>query len=350
MTHDAETTGRGDADRIIEVQDVSVTYDLTHRDAMVLDDVSIDLRRGEILGVVGESGSGKSMLANAMMAAVEEPGITTGDIRYYPENGADPVNVLNLNDDALDELRWEEISMVFQGALSSFNPTMTVRGHFEETLNAHDYDINAGMERARELLADLYLDPDRVLGSYAHELSGGMSQRALIALSLVLEPRVLLMDEPTAALDLLMQRSILSLLDDIKEKYDLTILFITHDLPLVAGLADRLAILYAFELAEIGPSEQIVRHSQHPYTRALLKAVPNLDAPLESMQPIEGTAPNPAHVPEGCHYAPRCPLATERCRQETPPWRDVADDQRTACFHHEDAEDAVPFDVEALQT
>ncbi len=332
-------------DAVVEVRDVSVTYDLERQEAMVLDDVSVDLRRGEILGVVGESGSGKSMLANAMMDAVEEPGITTGEVRYYPEPGAEPVEVLDLEGDDLRDFRWEEVAMVFQGALSSFNPTMTIGGHFEETLDAHGYDVDEGMERARELLADLYLDPDRVLDSYAHELSGGMSQRALIALSLILEPEVLLMDEPTAALDLLMQRSILSLLDDIKEKYDLTILFITHDLPLVAGLADRLAILYAFELAEVGPSEQIVRDSQHPYTRALLKAVPNLGTPTAEMKPIEGSAPNPAHVPRGCHYAPRCPLATGECHDEQPPWEPVGEDHETACFHHERADEAVPFEV-----
>jgi len=343
-----DQTAEATDDPIVEVRNVSVTYDLQARDAMVLDDVSLDLRRGEILGCVGESGSGKSMLANAMMDAVEEPGITTGDVRYYPSGGADPVHVLDLDGDDLKQFRWEEISMVFQGALSSFNPTMTIGGHFEETLDAHDYDVDEGMERAHQLLSDLYLDPERVLNAYAHELSGGMSQRALIALSLILEPDVLLMDEPTAALDLLMQRSILSLLDDIKEKYELSILFITHDLPLVAGLADRLAILYAFELAEVGPSERIVRDSEHPYTRALLKAVPNLDAPLETMQPIEGTAPNPAHVPDGCHYAPRCPLADERCHEEKPEWYDAGPDQRSACFHHERADEAVPFDIETV--
>jgi oligopeptide/dipeptide ABC transporter ATP-binding protein len=346
VQHHTEHSRSDTADPVVEVRDVSVTYDLENREAMVLDEVSIDLYRGEILGVVGESGSGKSMLANAMMDAVEEPGLTTGEVVYHPESGDDPVNVLDLTDEELNTLRWEEISMVFQGALSSFNPTLSIRGHFEETLEAHDYDVEAGMERARQLLSDLYLEPDRVLDAYAHELSGGMSQRALIALSLVLEPRVLLMDEPTAALDLLMQRSILSLLEDIKEKYDLTILFITHDLPLVAGLADRLAILYAFELAEVGPSERVTNRSQHPYTRALLRAVPNLDAPTESMRPIEGTAPNPAHVPDGCHYAPRCPLATERCHAEQPPWVDVDDDHVTACFHHEDAEAAVPLESE----
>ncbi len=329
---------------IVAVRNGSVTYDLENRDAMVLDDVSIDLKRGEILGVVGESGSGKSMLANAMMDAVEEPGITTGSVRYYPESDGNPVNVLELSRGELQSVRWEEISMVFQGALSSFNPTMDIRGHFEETLTAHDYDVEAGMKRARQLLSDLHLDPDRILESYAHELSGGMSQRALIALSLILEPTVLLMDEPTAALDLLMQRSILSLLDDIKEKYELSILFITHDLPLVAGLADRLAILYAFEIAEVGPSEEIIGNSHHPYTRALLKAVPTLETPPASMEPIEGTAPNPAHTPAGCHYAPRCPLATDACRTETPPWDDVNPGHRTACFHPEKVPEAIRFD------
>lgn len=324
------------ADSILKAHNVSVTYDLENRDAMVLDDVSINLRRGEILGVVGESGSGKSMLANAMMDAVEDPGITTGQILYYPESGDDPIDILDLSDEGLKNIRWEEISMVFQGALSSFNPTLKIRGHFEETLKAHNYDVEEGMERARQLLSDLYLDPDRILDSYAHELSGGMSQRALIALSLVLEPQLLLMDEPTAALDLLMQRSILSLLADIKEKYDLTILFITHDLPLVAGLADRLAILYAFELAEIGPSNEIVQHPEHPYTQALLQAVPNLDASTGAMEPIEGTAPNPAHVPEGCHYAPRCSLASKQCHEKSPPWFEAGQDHRTACFHYED--------------
>jgi len=334
-------------DVVLSVEDVTVTYGMERGEARVLDDVSIDVQRHEIVGVVGESGSGKSMLANAMLDAVEEPGETTGSVTYYPEDG-DPVDVLNLSDEALRRLRWEEISMVFQGALSSFNPTMSIRGHFEETLAAHDADHEAGMERARELLSDLYLDPDRVLDSYPHELSGGMSQRALIALSLLLEPNVLVMDEPTAALDLLMQRSILSLLSDLQEKYDLTVVFITHDLPLVAGLADRLAVLYAFQFAEIGPADEVVRNAAHPYTRALLKAVPNLDAPLSTMQPIEGSAPDPVNIPDGCTYATRCPLETERCRREDPTdsFRAVTTEHSVACHHWEDAAAEIPFEVD----
>lgn len=234
--------------------------------------------------------------------------------------------------------------MVFQGALSSFNPTMTIAGHFKETLKAHDKNVGEGMDYAGQLLHDLYLDPDRVLGSYPHELSGGMKQRALLALSLLLEPEVVVMDEPTAALDLLMQRSILGLLEELKEKYELTVVFITHDLPLVAGLADRLAVLYAFEFVEVAPAAELLGNPRHPYTRALLKAAPNLDASLEDMRPIEGESPDPVNVPNGCSYHPRCPLADATCPESDPSYHQVSDTHDVACFHWEEADSAVPMD------
>jgi oligopeptide/dipeptide ABC transporter ATP-binding protein len=344
-TQHRRTTAEQNEDVILEVRDASVKFGMDRGTATVLNDVNLGVRRREILGVVGESGSGKSMLASAMLDAVEKPGTLTGEVIYRPPDG-EPVDVLSLSDAELKRFRWEEVAMVFQGALSSFNPTMTIRGHFEETLAAHGADEREGMERARRLLADLYLDPKRVLDSYPHELSGGMSQRALIALSLILEPNVLVMDEPTAALDLLMQRSILSLLSGLQEKYDLTVVFITHDLPLVAGLADRMAVLYAFEVAERGPTEEIIRNAAHPYTRSLLKAVPNLDAPLSTMRPIEGSAPDPVNIPQGCSYAPRCPLATDECLSEDPPSFDVGTDHTAACYHWEDAAEAIPLEFE----
>ncbi|WP_101295510.1 ABC transporter ATP-binding protein [Halegenticoccus soli] len=339
------TATESTADTILRVRDATVSFEMDRGTARVLNGVDLDVKRREILGVVGESGSGKSMLASAMLDAVEEPGRLTGEIIYYPEEG-EPVDVLNLSKAELKRLRWEEISMVFQGALSSFNPTMSVRGHFTETLRAHDADVEAGMERARELLSDLYLDPERVLDSYPHELSGGMSQRALIALSLVLEPNVLVMDEPTAALDLLMQRSILALLSDLQEKYDLTVVFITHDLPLVAGLADRLAVMYAFELVERGPAAELIRDAAHPYTRALLKAVPNLDAPLSTMRSIEGSAPDPVNIPDGCSYASRCPLADDQCLREDPGGYGAGPEHPVSCHHWRRADEAVPFETE----
>ena len=331
-----------DEDIVLSIEDASVTFEMDRGTSRVLKDVSIDIRREEILGIVGESGSGKSMFASSLLDAVVEPGRLTGEVTYYPEDG-DPVDVLELGKRERNRFRWGEVAMVFQGAMSSFNPTLSIGGHFRETLDAHDEEMEAGMAHARELLEDLYLDPDRVLDAYPHELSGGMKQRALIALSLVLKPSVLVMDEPTAALDLLMQRSILGLIRDLQEKYDLTVVFITHDLPLVAGLADRLAVMYAFEFVEVGPAEQVVREAAHPYTRALLRAVPNLDAPLEEMRPIEGSSPDPVNVPSGCPYHPRCPLADETCINEHPPLLDVGEDHEAACFYWEEADDAIPL-------
>ncbi|QLG29974.1 ABC transporter ATP-binding protein (plasmid) [Halorarum halophilum] len=345
MAEKSTTNQQLDEDVIFSLRDTSVTFDMDRGTSKVLDNVSIDIQREEILGVVGESGSGKSMFASSLLDAVDDPGVTTGEITYYPDKG-DPIDILNLSDEELRQLRWEEISMVFQGAMSSFNPTLNVRTHFKETIDAHDVEEQEGMANAEELLSDLHLDPERVLNSYPHELSGGMKQRALLALSLILEPDVLVMDEPTAALDLLMQRSILGLLEKLQEKYELTIVFITHDLPLVAGLCDRLAVLYAFDIVEVGPTEKMLNHPTHPYTRALLKAVPNLNASLSEMRPIEGSSPDPVNVPDGCSYHPRCSLADEQCRTTDPPYFDVDSDHQTACYHWEDSVDEISLTSE----
>jgi peptide/nickel transport system ATP-binding protein len=177
-----------------------------------------------------------------------------------------------------------------------------------------------------------------------------MSQRALIALSLVLDPEVLVMDEPTAALDLLMQRSILTLLQDLQEEYDLTVAFITHDLPLVAGLSDRIAVMYAFEFVEVAPADEILSNPSHPYTRALLRAVPKLDMAFSEMDPIEGSAPDPVNIPQGCSYHPRCPLADDGCVELDPGFQTVGSDHRSACHHWEDAADAIPLSADTDPT
>jgi len=327
-------------DPVLEVEDAHVTYD--EGETYVLEDVNVNIDRHEILGIVGESGSGKSMFASALMDAIPDPGVLSGKIHYHAEDGT-TLDVLELSDDELRKFRWEEISMVFQGAMSSFNPTVKVKTHFVETLKAHDRDVEEGLEFAHELLDNLYLEPERVLDAYPHELSGGMTQRALIALSMVLNPEVLVMDEPTAALDLLMQRSILQLLNDLQDTYDLTIIFITHDLPLVASLADRMSIIYAFEFVEIGERDEIIGNSAHPYTRALLNATPNLDAPLSEMKPIEGEGPAPVNVPSGCRFHPRCPLATEECMTEDPPLEPVetAEKHRSACHYKQEAREEI---------
>ena len=336
------------SDPVFEVRDVTVSFDMERGESRVLDAVDMDVARREILGVVGESGSGKSMFASALLNAVVEPGQVSGEITYNPDDGRDPIDILSLSEKEVKKLRWADISMVFQGAMSSFNPTKRIRGHFEETLKAHNYDVVEGMDRARQLLGDLHLDPERVLDSYPHELSGGMSQRALIALSLVLEPEVLVMDEPTAALDLLMQRSIINLLQNLQATYDLTLVFITHDLELVANIADRIAVLYAFEFAEVGTASDIVHHASHPYTRALINSTPNLDAPLTEMRPIAGSAPDPVNVPRGCSYHPRCPMATERCENEDPGFFETRGENHYAsCFYADDVDETIPLSLEA---
>lgn len=330
-------------DTVFEVRNLDVTFDLSRGQSHVVRDVDLDLFRGETLGVVGESGSGKSMLSSALLNAIVDPGQPSGDVTYFPRDGRDPVSVLDLSDADLKQFRWEEVAMVFQGAMSSFNPVMKIRSHFRETLQDHNRDVRAGMERARDLLRDVYLDPDRVLDSYPHELSGGMKQRALLALSLILNPEVLVLDEPTAGLDLLMQRSIISLLRDLQEEYDLTLVFITHDLALLTKLADRLSVQYAFQTVEQGDTEDLLYHATHPYTRALLATTPDLDLPIDEMHSIEGSKPDPFDMVPGCSYHPRCPLADEQCRAEDPPLFELGDGHRSACFHRDEAEEKIPI-------
>lgn len=334
----------GATDVVLEVRDVAVSFGTARGESKVVNDVSFDVYREEVLGIAGESGSGKSMLASSLLNVVVAPGEVSGTVTYYPSDG-EPVDVVSADRQELKQLWWEEISFAIQGAQSAFNPTMNVRTHFVETLRAHDRDVGAGLEHVRDLLSDLYLDPELVFGSYPGELSGGMKQRALIALSLLLEPNVLVMDEPTAALDLLMQRSIVSLLQEIKTKYDLTLVFVTHDLPLVANIADRLAVMYAFEVAEIGPTDRLLADASHPYTRALLNSVPNLKASPEDITSVGGSSPDPVDVPVGCSYHPRCPLADPKCRSENPPFYDVDDDHVAACHHWEEARQQIPLDV-----
>ena len=332
-----------DQDVVFEVRDLEVTFGTNRGESRVVRNVNFDIYRNETLGMVGESGSGKSMTSSALMNAVVSPGETSGEVTYYPPDGGEPISVLDLDEEELRKFRWGEVAMVFQGAMSSFNPVKKVRGHFRETLEDHNRDVEAGLDRARKILGDLYLDPDRVLDSYPYELSGGMKQRALVALALILEPEVLVMDEPTAALDLLMQRSIVSLLKELKAEYDLTIIFITHDLPLLTKLADRLVVMYAFDIVEIGSTEEILYDAAHPYTRSLLNATPDLNAPIEEMQSISGSKPDPVTNIPGCSYRPRCPMADESCAEAEPPMADRGGGHRTACFYHDDVSDEIPI-------
>ncbi|WP_459194069.1 ABC transporter ATP-binding protein [Halosimplex sp. J119] len=353
-----------DEDIVMEVRNARVQFGMSRGQAWVLNDVDMDVRREEILAIVGESGSGKSMFAAALMDAVEDPGHLSGDVTYYPREddtdgtpstdqigdydavGDDSIDVLEMDSSELQSFRWEEVSMVFQGAMNSFNPTMKIKGHFHETIQAHNAVLEERMEHVYDLFEALHLDPDRVMNSYPHELSGGMKQRALIALALVLEPEVLVMDEPTAALDLLMQRSIISMLRELRDEFELTIVFITHDLPLVAGLSDRIGVMYAFEFIEVGETRSLLKDAAHPYTRALLRSVPSIDSDIDDMRPIEGARPDPVNIPTGCSFHPRCPIADDRCEIEDPGLVSVDEDHQAACFYTDQARDELSYTLD----
>ncbi|UPM44283.1 ABC transporter ATP-binding protein [Halocatena salina] len=329
-------------DVAIEIRDLDVTFGVERGESNVVRSVDFDVYREETLGIVGESGSGKSMVALSLLDAIPEPGTVSGEVTYYPETG-DPVSVLDLDPEELRRFRWEQVAMVFQGAMTSFNPVLSIREHFRETLQDHGYDVPEGMERGREILEQLYLDPDRVLDSHPHELSGGMQQRTLIALSLLLEPEVLLLDEPTAALDLLMQRSIIDLLREIRATFDLTLVFITHDLPLLTKIADRMAVMYAFDFVEVAETDQLLYHSAHPYTRALLSTTPDLTTPPGEIRTIEGNKPDPVEYISGCSYHPRCPMDEEKCHSVEPGLTTVGPEHEASCHYHGDVADNVPI-------
>jgi oligopeptide/dipeptide ABC transporter ATP-binding protein len=345
-TIESTSTGRSDRDTVLEVRDVEVTFDMARGRARVLDDVSIDLVRGESLGIAGESGCGKSTFASTLMNAVEEPGVLRGEILYYPERG-DPIDITELNERQLRRFRWEEVAIASQDAMNAFNPTLTIRRHFTETFEAHDTEREEGLAQARETLKQFNLEPDRILDAHQHDLSGGEKQRAMLALSLVFNPEILILDEPTAGLDLLAQRRVLGLLRDIKEEYDLTVLFISHDMQILSGFADRIAVMYAFDFIERGSVRDVILSPDHPYTRLLAGATLDLSTPYDEVQMLEGDTPDPINVPQGCSFHPRCPISDDRCEVEEPELRSSEEsDHEVACFFPNVAKEQIPVAIE----
>lgn len=332
-------------DIVLEMKDVEVTYEMERGRARVLDNINVEIERGETFGILGESGCGKTMFGSTLMNAVEEPGVVTGEIIYHPEDG-EPVDILDVSDRRLNLIRWEELAMAYQGSGEAFNPSQDMRTHFQETFDAHDVDRDQGIEKAKDLLQTLNLDPERILESHQHELSGGEKQRVLIALSLVFDPEVLILDEPTAALDVLMQRNILSLLHNIKEEYDITLVLITHDIPIAAAFADRIAVMYAFDIVELGDAREVLLNADHPYMRLMAQSTLDLDASIDRVATIEGTTPDPINVPSGCPFHPRCPVSDDRCEIEEPELRaEEGDDHEVACFYPDQATERIPLNI-----
>ncbi len=317
---------------VLSVRDLWVEYQARRGQVQAIRSVSFDLHQGESLALIGESGSGKTTMALALIRLLARAArITRGQI-LYQRNGK-VVDVLALSDEALRRFRWSECAMVFQGAQNAFNPVLRVWDQMLDTARAHGQHDRARIRRhAMELLRLVQLDPDRVLRSFPHEMSGGMRQRVLIAMGLLLDPQILILDEPTTALDILTQRSIINLLRGLKADLGFSTIFISHDLSLAAELADRVATAYAGRIVEMAPVNELFYRTRHPYTLGLLRAVPRLTG-AQNLVSISGSPPDLIDLPRGCTFHPRCPFVQERCTgAEEPPEFGVGPDHTSACF------------------
>jgi oligopeptide/dipeptide ABC transporter ATP-binding protein len=296
-------------------------------------DLRFGISPGDVLGLVGESGSGKSVTSLAIMRLLPPQANIRGEV-LFGTNGSQPQNLLQLDSEKMRSLRGSSISMIFQEPMTALNPVMRVGEQIAEAVRAHsDISRKESWDRAVEALQDVVIDnPAQRARDYPHQLSGGMRQRVMIAMAIVNHPQLLIADEPTTALDVTVQAQILELLATLREKFGLTMLFISHDLAVISHVADRIAIMYAGNLVELGPRNEIFRAPAHPYTRGLLAAVPTLatqrDRPLRT---IEGTVPPLHALPSGCPFEPRCELRVPECAEDLPALVEVAPGHWARC-------------------
>ncbi|PSK63968.1 putative D,D-dipeptide transport ATP-binding protein DdpD [Micromonospora sp. MH33] len=326
------------SDPVLEIRGLRVDYGLGDAAVHAVRDVDLTLHRGEVLGLAGESGSGKSTLAYGLTRLLPPPGVVSGgQVIYHPVDGP-PVDVLTLSPAQLRQFRWAETSIVFQGAMNSLNPVHKVSTQLLDVIKAHEPKTTAAgrLARARDLLRLVGIAADR-LDSYPHQLSGGMRQRVMIAMALALEPQLVIMDEPTTALDVVMQRQILGQLAELRERLGFAVLFITHDLSLLVEFSDRIAIMYGGRIVEEAPAAQLYRRALHPYTEGLLHSFPALRGPRRELTGIPGSPPDLRAMPEGCAFHPRCPKAFDPCDKKVPALGPPGDDdpgRAVACWLH----------------
>jgi peptide/nickel transport system ATP-binding protein len=319
---------------LLDVRDLTIEFAQSRRPsgtrsqskAVAVRGLSFSIAPGEVLGLVGESGSGKSVTSLAIMGLLPPAAIVKGQITFQDGDGA-TARLTTLPPDRLRQLRGSRIAMIFQEPMTALNPVMRVGDQIAEAVLAHHrVSKSEAWSRAVEGMRDVAIsDPEQRARSYPHQLSGGMRQRVMIAMAIVNRPQLLIADEPTTALDVTIQQQILDLLNDLRHKFGLAMLFISHDLAVVSHVAERVAVMYAGNLIEIGDKASIFREPAHPYTRGLLRAIPTLETDRSiPLSTIEGTVPPIAHLPPGCPFEPRCQYRVPACAVELPPLIEVA--------------------------
>lgn len=317
--------------KLLEVKDLRVSFFTPAGEVKAVGGISYELNDGEVMGIVGESGSGKSVEAYSIIGLLQSPGkVVGGSILFEGEN------VLEFSEQRIRNFRGNEVSMIFQNPMTCLNPVYTIGNQLIEALRCHNEEVThkEAYDRAREMLELVGIhDSARRMKQYPHELSGGMRQRVMIAMGLICSPKLLIADEPTTALDVTIQAQILELMKDIRQKTGMAIIFITHNLGVVADICDKISVMYAGKIVEQGSVDEIFYNPSHPYTKGLLRSMPRVDAEqYERLIPIEGTPVDMLNPPEGCPFGPRCEHCMKVCLKHNPPNISISDGHTAACW------------------
>ena len=321
-----------DDDTVLDIKNLTVHFVTEEETVEAVNDISIQLKKGEILGLVGETGAGKTTTALATLNLVPNPPgvIKSGSVRVCGHD------MLKMTPQELEKVRGSDISMIFQDPMTSLNPVFTVGEQIAESIRLHETCTKQeAFLRAEEMLQLVGIPKERAI-EYPHQFSGGMKQRVVIAIALACNPKLLLADEPTTALDVTIQAQVLDLMCNLKRKLDTSMIFITHDLGIVAEICDRVAVMYAGRIIEQGTLEEVFNHTKHPYTEGLFNSLPNIKNRTAELQPIPGLMPDPTKLPKGCAFAPRCPYARPECIETVQVERNFSDTHKVLCSAYDD--------------